>query len=195
MYCSPALVQSRTHQLYTVGIEHKRYICYNRSLMSASFIFERITPDKRPHMTRQGAALFLRDLYHTCSANCAPDPEDMQGQVEGQTEGRSLFVVHDRGQVVGIASASVHDKRMVIHELATDERRRREGIGRTLMAGIVKEAAEAGVELLWLRADAPAIPFYENVGLKAESPENWYIMQAEVDSLQQCLPVSSKTTA
>ncbi len=57
-----------------------------------------------------------------------------------------------------------------IRHVVTDDRRTRQGIGRTLMTRIFAEAGAVGVTLLACQATRTAVPFYQAMGFSVLGP-------------------------
>ncbi|HEX4465623.1 MAG TPA: GNAT family N-acetyltransferase [Solirubrobacteraceae bacterium] len=85
-------------------------------------------------------------------------------------------VVTDAGELVGIATAlaSPHPRDPAIGDwrirgMATAPERRREGVGRMLLAACEQHVREAAGLRIWCNARVAAVPFYESAGYATES--------------------------
>jgi predicted N-acetyltransferase YhbS len=78
----------------------------------------------------------------------------------------SFVAEDDEGGAVGyvIAARSADGRAVFVFHLHVRRDRRREGIGRALMERLETAAGEAGVECIWLLANAKASRFYTHIG-------------------------------
>jgi GNAT superfamily N-acetyltransferase len=82
---------------------------------------------------------------------------------------RLLATVTVDGVEVGRGRAELNGEWLGVHGLRVDEDRRRGGIGRRLMAGLLEAAAETGARTVWLEVDrvnTPAWMLYAGLGLR-----------------------------
>jgi GNAT superfamily N-acetyltransferase len=82
---------------------------------------------------------------------------------------RLLATVTVDGVEVGRGRAELNGEWLGVHGLRVDEDRRRGGIGRRLMAGLLQAAAETGARTVWLEVDrvnTPAWMLYAGLGLR-----------------------------
>jgi N-acetylglutamate synthase len=73
------------------------------------------------------------------------------------------------GGEVGRVRGELNGDWLWVHGLAVEESRRREGLGRRLMAGLLEAAAEQGASTVWLEVDrenTPAWMLYAGLGLR-----------------------------
>jgi GNAT superfamily N-acetyltransferase len=84
-------------------------------------------------------------------------------------ETRLLATVAHEGVEVGRVRGELNGEWLGVHGLRVDEGRRRSGIGRRLMAGLLEAGAEVGARTVWLEVDrenTPAWMLYAGLGLR-----------------------------
>jgi GNAT superfamily N-acetyltransferase len=100
-------------------------------------------------------------------ARRAAGPDDgVEARVEGT---RVLATVEVAGEEVGRVWGELNSDWLGVHGLRVDESRRRQGLGRRLMAGLLDAAAETGAGTVWLEVDrqnTPAWMLYAGLGLR-----------------------------
>jgi predicted GNAT family N-acyltransferase len=91
-------------------------------------------------------------------------------ELDGKDDEAIHFVAYDGGSPIGVArlrayqeSESKEDKAK-IERVAVRKRRRREGVGRQLMAAVENAAAVEGYDVALLHAQVPVVSFYEQLG-------------------------------
>ncbi len=90
--------------------------------------------------------------------------------VETTVDGtRVLATLSIDGEEVGRGRGELNDDWLWVHGLQVDESRRRQGLGRRLMAGLLDAGAETGAGTVWLEVDrenTPAWMLYAGLGLR-----------------------------
>jgi ribosomal protein S18 acetylase RimI-like enzyme len=104
------------------------------------------------------------------------------GVVTVVDETRVLATVTVEGAEVGRVRGELNADWLWVHGLHVDESRRRHGLGRRLVAGLLEAAAETGAGTVWLEVDrenTPAWMLYAGLGLREhhlcrylQAPEN-----------------------
>jgi ribosomal protein S18 acetylase RimI-like enzyme len=78
-------------------------------------------------------------------------------------------VVWVDGEEAGRAGGELNDGWLGVHGLEVDESLRRRGLGRALMAGLLRLAAEHGATTAWLEvaeSNEPALRLYDGLGFR-----------------------------
>ena len=91
--------------------------------------------------------------------------------------GRSWWVAHDQGRVIGFAGGYLAGADFEVEEVVVDAARRREGVARRLVARVAYDAQMLGAHTLSLEVDeknAPARALYERLGLAEEGRRPGY---------------------
>jgi N-acetylglutamate synthase len=84
-------------------------------------------------------------------------------------ETRLLATLAVEGAEVGRVRAELNGDWLGVHDLRVEERRRRRGLGRRLMSGLLEAGAEQGASTVWLevdRANTAAWMLYAGLGLR-----------------------------
>lgn len=101
------------------------------------------------------------------AARAAGSPEDgVESVVEGP---RLLSTLADDGVEVGRVRGELNSDWLWVHGLRVERSRRRQGLGRRLMAGLLQTAAETGASTVWLEVDrenTAAWMLYAGLGLR-----------------------------
>ena len=95
--------------------------------------------------------------------------------------GRSWWVAHDQGRVIGFAGGVLAGADFEIEEVVVDAGRRREGIARRLVARVAYDAQMLGATTVSLEVDeknAPARALYADLGLVEEGRRPGYYLAA-----------------
>jgi GNAT superfamily N-acetyltransferase len=84
-------------------------------------------------------------------------------------ETRILSTLEVDGEEAGRVRGELNGDWLWVHGLRVDEERRRQGLGRRLMAGVLRAGAEQGASTVWLeveRDNTPAWMLYAGLGLR-----------------------------
>lgn len=96
----------------------------------------------------------------------AGSDDGVRSAVEGT---RLLTTLSLAGEEVGRVRGELNGDWLWVHGLKVDEGRRRQGLGRRLMAGLLRAGAEEGASTVWLeveRDNTPAWMLYAELGLR-----------------------------
>lgn len=118
--------------------------------------------------------------------------------------GRSWWVAHDQGRVIGFAGGYLAGADFEVEEVVVDAARRREGIARRLVARVAYDAQMLGASSLSLEVDeknVPARALYQALGLAEEGRRPSYYPAAAVGEpahdaliLRAALPLAVEAT-
>ena len=93
----------------------------------------------------------------------------------------AFAAAHDgEGRVISVAYGAVHDRLVLLQWVATDPVRRREGLSRATLGGLLSWAREAGARgacLQVVATNAPAVVLYEQLGFDRELYRYHYRVQ------------------
>ena len=115
-----------------------------------------------------------------------PSDEDQLNRLESSILGRGgrILIAEDGGAVVGVGAIVPphHDPKdgrrwFEVIKMATDRRRRGQGIGHGVLKGLIDEAKALEVDALWLETNArlePALRLYQSEGFQFLPPEAWW---------------------
>lgn len=110
--------------------------------------------------------------------------------------GRSWWVAHDQGLIIGFAGGYLAGADFEIAEVVVDSARRREGIARRLMARVAYDAQMLGASTLSLEVDEhnmPARALYKSLGLVEEGMRpNYYGKRHNAIILRVALPLAAE---
>ncbi|HJF45375.1 tRNA (adenosine(37)-N6)-threonylcarbamoyltransferase complex transferase subunit TsaD [Thermophilibacter provencensis] len=104
--------------------------------------------------------------------------------------GRSWWVAHDQGQIIGFAGGVLAGADFEVEEVVVDAARRREGIARRLVARVAYDAQMLGAHTLSLEVDAqndPARALYAALGLAEEGRRPGYYPAGAGESAHDAL--------
>lgn len=110
--------------------------------------------------------------------------------------GRSWWVAHDQGSIIGFAGGYIAGSDFEVAEVVVDSARRREGIARRLIARVAYDAQMLGASTLSLEVDehnTPACVLYKSLGLtQAGKRPHYYAKGHDALILHVSLPLAAE---